>query len=48
MKFTYSTIVFTASGSALNNIKYALIRNSVAAGSGRVLCFVTLPGHPSQ
>ena len=43
-KFTYSTIglVFTASGSALNNIKYALIRNSVAAGSGKILCFCTL------
>ncbi len=44
IKFTYSTLglVFTASGSALNNIKYALIRTSVAAGSGKVLCFCTL------
>lgn len=44
MKFTYSTVglVFTASGSALNNIKYALIRTSSGAGAGKVLCFVTL------
>lgn len=43
-KLTYSTIglVFTASGSALNNIKYALIRNSTGAGAGKVLCFCTL------
>lgn len=44
MKITYSTIglVFTASGSALNNIKYALLRNSTGAGAGKVLCFCTL------
>lgn len=43
-KFTYSTIglVFTASGSALNNIKYAVIRNSTGAGAGKVVCFCTL------
>lgn len=43
-KLTYSTIglVYTASGSALNNIKYALIRNSTGAGAGKVLCFCTL------
>lgn len=43
-KFTYSTIglVFTASGSALNNIKYALIRNSTGGGAGKVICFCTL------
>jgi hypothetical protein len=43
-KFTHSTIgiIFTASGSALNNIKYALIRNSTGAGAGKVLCFCTL------
>lgn len=43
-KFTYSTIglVFTASGAALNNIRYALIRNSTGAGAGKVLCFCTL------
>ena len=43
-KFTYSTVglVFTASGSALNNIKYALIRNSTGAGAGKVLCYCTL------
>jgi hypothetical protein len=44
MKLTYSSIglVFTASGSALNNIKYALVRNSTGAGAGKVLCFCTL------
>lgn len=44
MKFTYTTagLVFTASGSALNNIKYALIRTSSGAGAGKVLCFCTL------
>jgi hypothetical protein len=43
-KFTYSTVglVYTASGSALNNIKYAVIRNSTGAGAGKVLCFCTL------
>lgn len=43
-KFTYTTagLVFTASGSALNNIKYAVIRNSTGAGAGKVLCFCTL------
>lgn len=43
-KFTYSTVglVFTASGASLNNIKYALIRNSTGAGAGKVLCFCTL------
>lgn len=44
MKFTYSTVglIFTASGAALNNIKYALIRNSTGAGAGKLLCFCTL------
>ena len=42
MKFSYSTIVFTASGSTLGNIKYALIRNSTGAGAGKLLCFCTL------
>lgn len=44
MKFFYSTVglVFTASGSALNNIKYAVIRNSTGAGAGKLLCFCTL------
>lgn len=43
-KFTYTTagLVFTGSGAALNNIKYALIRNSTGAGVGKVLCFCTL------
>src|SRR2546422_5744735 len=48
MKFGFSTIglTFTASNSALNNIKYALIRNSTGPGTGRVLCFVTLSSGP--
>jgi hypothetical protein len=43
-KFTYTTagLVFTASGAALNNIRYGLIRNSTGAGAGKVLCFCTL------
>lgn len=43
-KFTYTTagLIFTASGAALNNIKYAIIRNSTGAGAGKVLCFCTL------
>ena len=43
-KFTYTTagIVFTGSGASLNNIKYALIRNSTGAGAGKVVCFCTL------
>jgi hypothetical protein len=43
-KFTYTTsgIAFTANGSDLNNIRFALIRNSVAAGSGKVLCYCSL------
>lgn len=43
-KFTYSTLglVFTASGANLTNIKYALIRNSTGAGTGKLLCFCTL------
>lgn len=44
MKFAYTTagLVYTANGSALNNIKYAAIRNSTGAGAGKVLCFCTL------
>lgn len=44
IKFTYTTagLAFTASGSALNNIRYAVIRNSTGAGAGKLLCFCTL------
>jgi hypothetical protein len=40
MKFTYSTVglTFTASGSALNNIRYAVIYQS----GGKLLCFCQL------
>lgn len=43
-KFTYTAagLVFTASGSALNQIRFALIRNSTGAGQGKVLCFASL------
>jgi hypothetical protein len=44
MKFTMSTIglAFTASGASLNNIKYAVLRNSTGATAGRLLCFCQL------
>jgi hypothetical protein len=35
-------LTFTASGSSLNNIKYAIIRNSTGAGAGKLLCFCRL------
>lgn len=43
-KFTMSTIgvAFTASGSSLINVRYAVIRNSTGAGAGKVLCYVAL------
>lgn len=43
-KFYYSTVglIFTASGVQIQNIKYALVRNSTGAGAGKVLCFCTL------
>ena len=43
-KFTYTTagLIITASNSSLNNIRYALVRNSTSATGGKVLCFVTL------
>ena len=43
-KFTYTTagLVFTASGGNLNNIKYALIKNS----AGKLVCFCTLSSTP--
>jgi len=43
-KFTMSTIglVYTASGSDLNSIRYALIRNSTGTTAGKVLCYCSL------
>ena len=43
-KLTMSTIglVFTANGSSLVNVRYAVVRNSTGAGAGKVLCFVAL------
>ena len=47
MKFTYSTVglTFTASGSSLNNIKYAVLTFGVSAGvasTRKLLCFCQL------
>lgn len=44
LKFTYTTagLVFTASGSSLINIRYAVIRTSSGAAAGKLLCFVSL------
>jgi hypothetical protein len=47
MKFTYSTIglTFTASGSSLNNIKYAVITYGASAGvasARKLVCFCQL------
>src|SRR5262245_3281414 len=43
-KFTMSSIgiVYTASGSNLNQIRYALIRNSTGPTAGKVLCYCSL------
>lgn len=40
--YTATGIIFTASGSDLINIKYAIIRNSSGAGVGYLLCYSTL------
>lgn len=44
MKFYYTAtgLVFTATVSALTSIKYAVIRTSIGATSGRVICYVNL------
>jgi hypothetical protein len=44
MKFTMSAIgiAFTASGATLENIKFAVLRNSVSSGVGKVLCWCKL------
>lgn len=43
-RFSYTTagLVFTASGAALNNIRYALIMKSVTATSGLIICYCSL------
>ena len=40
-KFTMSSIglAFTASGAAIANIKFAVIRNSTGSGAGKLLCW---------
>lgn len=47
-KFTQTTtgLVYTASNSALNNIKYLVVRNSTGAGAGKLVCFCTLSSSP--
>ena len=44
LKFYYTTtgIIFTASGSSLVNVRYAVIRNSTGAGNGVPICYVAL------
>lgn len=44
MKFTMSTVglAFTASGANLENIKFAVIRNSTGAAAGKLLCWCKL------
>jgi len=44
LKFYYTTIgiIFTASNSALNNVRYAVIRNSTGATDGLILCYAAL------
>lgn len=44
MKWTGTTtgLIFTANGAALNNIKYAVLRNSTGSGAGKVVCYCTL------
>ncbi len=48
MNFSYAAAgwVQTASGSTIQNIKYALIRNSTGAGTGHVVAFVSLTTTP--
>jgi len=43
-KFTMSSIglAFTASGAAIANIKFAVIRNSTGSGAGKLLCWCKL------
>ena len=44
MKFTMSSVglAFTASGTSLVDIKYAILRNSTGAAAGRLLCWCQL------
>lgn len=44
IKWTYTTagLIFTASGAALNNIRYALLYKSASAGGGPVVCYCSL------
>lgn len=48
IKLTYTAtgIIFTANGSPLNNIKYAVIRTSSGAGVGLLVCYSTLSTSP--
>jgi hypothetical protein len=44
IRFSYTTagLIFTASGAALNNIRYALIFKSASAGGGPAICYCSL------
>jgi hypothetical protein len=37
-KFDTDDVIWTASGAAMNNIKFGVIRNSTSAANGHVLC----------
>jgi hypothetical protein len=41
-KFDCTDPIITASSSTLSAVRYAVIRNSIAAASGRLLCFAAL------
>ena len=43
-KFTMSSIglAFTASGASIENIKFAVLRNSTGSGAGKLLCWCKL------
>lgn len=42
-KLDFTTdLVVTASNAAINNIRYAVIRNSTSSGAGKLLCYCTL------
>jgi hypothetical protein len=42
VKWDADDLVFTASGANLSNVKFAVIRNSIAAASGHLLCWSRL------
>lgn len=41
-KFDSTALTITASGAAINNIRYAVIRNSTGAGAGKLIAYAPL------